>query len=130
MIDMSILLSRLDQLEAKVAKVDHLEAKVDEHKRTINNMQIEIGRLKEKNSKLEEQNQMVLAAAAEKPFINDDVASRDFLPRSCYELKETNPSAESGNYSIDPDGQIGGDSPILVYCDMATGNTSIYYFLA
>ena len=125
---MSILLSRLDQLEAKVAKVDHLEAKVDEHKLTINNMQIEIGQLKEKNSKLEEQNQLVLAAAAEKPFINNDVASRDFLPRSCYELKETNPSAQSGEYSIDPDGQIGGDSPILVYCDMATGKRFICYF--
>jgi len=118
---MGILLSRLDQLEAKVVKVDQLEAKVD-------SLQIEVDQLKKKNSKLEEQNQLVLAAAAEKPFINNDVASRDFLPRSCYELKETNPSAESGNYSIDPDGQIGGDSPILVYCDMATGNASIYYF--
>jgi len=132
MIDMSILLSRLDQLEAKVFKVDQLEAKVaklDQHELKINSLQVEIDQLKEKNSKLEEQNQLVLAAAAaEKPFISDDVASRDFLPRSCYELKETNPSAQSGNYSIDPDGQIGGDSPILVYCDMATGNTSIYYF--
>jgi len=133
MIDMSIFLSRLDQLEAKVIKVDQLEAKVaklDQHELKINSLQVEIDQLKERNSKLEEQNQLVLAAAAEKPFINDDVTSRDFLPRSCYELKETNPSAESGNYSIDPDGQIGGDSPILVYCDMATGNTSIYYFLA
>ena len=49
--------------------------------------------------------------------------SRDFLPRSCFELKATNPSAPCGVYSIDPDGQIvGGDPPIQVYCDMATRN--------
>jgi len=118
---MNILLSRLDQLEAKVIKVDQLETKVD-------SLQIEVDHLMKKNSQLEEQNRLVLAATAEKPFIKDDVASRDFLPRSCFELKETNPSAQSGNYSIDPDGQIGGDSSIQVYCDMATGNTSIYYF--
>ena len=66
---MSILLNRLDQLEAKVATI------------------------------------------------------RDFLPRSCFELKATNPSAPCGVYSIDPDGQmVGGDPPIKVYCDMTTRN--------
>ncbi len=120
MINIDILLSRLDQLEAKVVKVDQLEAKVD-------SLQIEVNQLKKKNSKLEEQSQLVLAAA-EKLSIDDDVTSRDFLPRSCFEIKATNPSAQSGEYSIDPDGQIGGDSPIQVYCDMTTRNSllSIY----
>jgi len=121
---MSILLSRLEQLEAKVVKVDQLEAKVakvDQHELKINTLQIEIDQLKKKNLQLEEQNQKVLAAAAEKPSINDD-KNRDFLPRSCYEIKATNPTAQSGEYSIDPDGQIGGDSPIQVYCDMTTRN--------
>jgi len=124
---MSILLSRLEQLEAKVVKVDQIEAKVakvDQHELKINSMQIEIDRLKKKNSQLEEQNQLFLTAAAEKPPINEDVTSRDFLPRSCYEIKATNPSAQSGEYSIDPDGQIGGDSTIQVYCDMTTRNSS------
>jgi len=128
---MSILLSRLEQLEAKVVKVDQLEtkvAKVDQHELKINSLQIEIDQLKKKNLPLEEQNQLVLSDAAEKHSIKDDVTSRDFLPRSCYEIKATNPSAQSGEYSIDPDGQIGGDSPIQVYCDMTTRNSllSIY----
>ena len=114
---MGVFLSRLDQLETKVVKVDQLEARVD-------SLEIEVEQLKKKNSLLEEQNQLVLAGAAEKPsIINDDVISRDFLPRSCYEIKATNPSALSGNYSIDPDGQIGSDSPIQVYCDMITRNS-------
>ena len=45
---------------------------------------------------------------------------RDFLPRSCYEVKATNPSAQSGLYFIDPDGQINGDDPVQAYCDMDT----------
>jgi len=113
---MSILLSRLDQLETKVVKLD-------EHELKIKSLQIEVDQLKKKNSQLEEKNQMILAGGTEKPSINDDAASRDFLPRSCYEVKATNPSAQSGNYSIDPDGQIGGDSPIEVYCDMTTRNS-------
>ncbi len=116
--DMSLLLSRLDNLEAKVIKVDQHELK-------INSMQIQINQLKKKNSQLEEQNQLLLTAAAEKPSINEDVTSRDFLPRSCYEIKATNPSAQSGEYSIDPDGQIGGDDPFKVYCDVATSNKDL-----
>ncbi len=41
-------------------------------------MQIEIELNKEKNLKVEEQNKLVLAAAAQKTFNNDDLASRDF----------------------------------------------------
>jgi len=33
-----------------------------------------------------------------------------------------NPSAKSGHYFIGLDGQIGGELPIKVYCDMATRN--------
>ena len=49
-----------------------------------------------------------------------------FLPRSCFEVKAKNPSAESGVYSIDPDGQISGSQPIQVYCDMTTRNNSLF----
>jgi len=110
MIDIGILLSRLDQHESR-----------------INSLEIEVDLLKKKNSDLEEKNkQLILAGADEKlSIINDDVTNRDFLPRSCFEIKATNPSAQSGEYSIDPDGQIGGDSPVQVYCDMATRNS--YY---
>lgn len=45
------------------------------------------------------------------------------LARSCFEIKATNPSSQSGVYYIDPDGQIGRDPPIKVNCDMATRNS-------
>jgi len=119
MLDIDVLLNRLDQLEAKNEK--H-EAKLAEHELKINSQQVEIDQLKKKNVDLEEKNhQLTLVGAKE-----GDVTSRDFLPRSCFELKATNPSAQSGVYSIDPDGQIGGDPSIQVYCDMATRNS---YFI-
>ena len=120
MIDVSALLNRIDKLEAKnerhEVKVAELETKVAEHELKINSQQIEIDQLKQKNSDLEESNhQLILVAAKE-----GDVTSRDFLPRSCFEIKSTNPSAQSGVYVIDPDGQINGDPSIQVYCDMTT----------
>ena len=143
MFDNDALLNRLDQLEAKVAELEAKEAeqavkvaeheavaslvkqhelKIESHEVKINSQQEEIDQLKKKNSDLieEKKNQLVQAG--------DDVISRDFLPRSCFELKATNPTAQSGVYSIDPDGQIGADPSILVYCDMATRNYSILSF--
>jgi len=110
MLDMGVLLNRLD----------HLEAKVEQHEVKINSQQIEIDQLKKKNSDLEERNnQLVLAGAKE-----DGVASRSSLtPRTCLQLKTTYPTSSSGKYFIDPDGQNGGDPPIEVYCDMATRNS-------
>ena len=43
--------------------------------------------------------------------------------RSCQEARSADPSLQSGNYYIDPDGTTIGDSPISVYCDMTTGIT-------
>jgi len=114
MIDFGILLSRFDQLEAKVAKVD-------QHESRISSLEIQVDQLMKMNSDLEEKNkQLILAATVEKLSVTDDVTRRDFVPRSCFELKAVNPNAQSGEYFIDPDGQIGGDEPFKVYCDMAT----------
>jgi len=103
-----------------VAKVEQHDAKVAEHELKINSRQTEINQLKTKNADLEEKNLQLILAGAKK----DDVTSRDFLPRSCFEIKATNPTAQSRVYSIDPDGQIGADQPILVYCDMTTRNNN------
>ena len=113
MLDIDVLLNRLDQLEAKNEKN---EAKLAEHELKIISQQVEIDQLKKKNSDLEEKNhQSILAGAKE-----GDVASSNFLPRSCFELKATNPNAQSGIYLIDPDGQIDAEPPIQVHCDMTT----------
>ena len=104
-------------LETKVAEQ---ELKINSHEMKINSQQEEIDQLKKNNSVFieEKKNQLIQAG--------NDVISRDFLPRSCFELKATNPTAQSGVYSIDPDGQIGADHPIQVYCDMTTRNNSLF----
>lgn len=40
---------------------------------------------------------------------------------SCLAIKQSNPGAQDGAYTIDPDGP-GGNAPISVYCDMTTNN--------
>jgi len=51
------------------------------------------------------------------------VLSKSFLmPRSCAEARSADPTLQSGNYYVDPDGTNVGDDPIYVYCDMSTGN--------
>ena len=46
------------------------------------------------------------------------------MPRSCAEARSADPTLQSGNYYVDPDGTNVGDDPIYVYCDMSTGNTT------
>ena len=41
--------------------------------------------------------------------------------RTCKELRQADPSLDSGMYWIDPDGHGVGDDSIYVQCDMATG---------
>ena len=43
------------------------------------------------------------------------------MPRSCAEARSSDPTLQSGNYYVDPDGTNVGDGPIYVYCDMSTG---------
>ena len=43
------------------------------------------------------------------------------MPRSCAEARSADPTLQSGNYYVDPDGTNIGDDPINVYCDMTTG---------
>ena len=45
-------------------------------------------------------------AAAVNVIAANTAGNKNVLPRSCYELKATNPSAQSGLYFIDPDDDI------------------------
>ena len=60
-------------------KVAGLETKVAEQELKINSQQEEIDQLKKKNSELIEEKKNKLIQAG------DDVISRDFLPRSCFD---------------------------------------------
>jgi len=62
---------------------------------------------------LSKQNAVATSSAAD---------GRYYMPRSCYEIKASNPNATTGLYFIDPDGQINGDGSIQVHCDMTTSN--------
>jgi hypothetical protein len=54
---------------------------------------------------------------------------RSGIPRTCRELRASNPSLSSGMQWIDPDGQGIGDDPIYVYCDMSTGKLRRPFYL-
>ena len=43
------------------------------------------------------------------------------FPRTCRELRSSDPTLTSGMHWIDPDGQGVGDDPIYVYCDITKG---------
>ena len=47
------------------------------------------------------------------------------FPRTCRELRASDPTLASGMHWIDPDGQGVGDDPIYVYCDMVKGKLNI-----
>ena len=96
--------------------------------------ELEIGQLKKKNIELEQKLESILTM----PTPDDESSNyglskqnavatssapggRYYMPRSCYEIKASNPNATTGLYFIDPDGQIDGDDAVQVHCDMATG---------
>jgi hypothetical protein len=54
---------------------------------------------------------------------------RSGIPRTCRELRASNPSLASGMQWIDPDGQGIGDDPIYVFCDMSTGKLRRHFHL-
>ena len=90
-------------------------------------LELEVDQLKKKNVELEQKLESVLLTSTAhvsnhltKKNAIETGNSREFLPRSCYELKATKPTAQSGFHFIDPDGQINGDDPVLAYCDMDT----------
>ena len=53
--------------------------------------------------------------------VDDRSALKNAILRTCLEMREADPSLNSGMYWIDPDGQGVGDGAIYVYCDMTSG---------
>jgi len=141
--DIGAILNRLGQLELKASRVDQLEntvqnqqVKMNQLELKVKDQQIEIDQLKKKNVKLENKLESISSATSYPTQLRNknsnivasaSVSGRDFLHRSCYELKATNPSAQSGLYFIDPDGQINGDDPVQAYCDMDTSKLLFIY---
>jgi len=125
-------------LELEGRRLDQLELEVDQLKKNNVELKVEVGQLKKKNVELEQKLESIITTPTDKndskqvrrrnPAVVSD-NGRDFLPRSCYELKATNPSAQSGFYFIDPDGQINGDDPVQAYCDMDTSKLLFIYWL-
>jgi len=105
-----------------------LELEVGQLKKNNIDLALEIVQLKKQDAKLEHKLESIVSTSitnVDGDHLSRQNAvlsskSRDFLPRSCSEIKATNPSAQSGLYFIDPDGQINGDDPVQAYCDMDT----------
>lgn len=55
--------------------------------------------------------------------VDDRSDAKNAILRTCLEIRETDPSLDSGMYWIDPDGQGVGDGAIYVFCDMTSGKT-------
>ena len=90
--------ARLEGLETKVM---HLEEKDLQHELLIKEL------LKERE----------IVSAVDERSVGRSVS----FPRTCRELRASDPTLTSGMHWIDPDGQGVGDDPIFVYCDMAKG---------
>lgn len=121
-----MLLQRLDRLEASLREernlndkfreqLSPLESKVKLLQKELDDNISTIDRLNKKVAKLE-------SVSTGSPSIHDRGTN---IPRSCQELKSTDPTLTTGSYLIDPDGTGVGDSAITVFCDMTTGNQRI-----
>ncbi|XP_046648303.1 uncharacterized protein LOC124338251 [Daphnia pulicaria] len=98
-------------LESKLTRLEELmEQKDRQH-----------GILEEKVLRLE------LELLATKERETNQLATKNVMYRTCSEAHAADSSLTMGNYWIDPDGQGVGDDPIFVYCDMATGKTTILH---
>ena len=102
-------------------KVTRLEAKVQEQETILNFL-------------LKATDELPISPAGSKSIENYrqnviQSSGKSGIPRTCLELRVTNPSLASGMQFIDPDGQGNGDDPIYVYCDMATGKLRRHFHL-
>jgi hypothetical protein len=103
--------------------VTRLEAKVQEQETTLNF-------LLEANDELQisPSGSRLISANYRQNVIQSN--GRSGIPRTCRELRATNPSLASGMQWIDPDGQGIGDDPIYVFCDMSTGKIASFSFIS
>ena len=113
--------ARLEELELKVTHLEDLKSKVI--------------RLEEKDLQQELLIKELLKEREVLTAIGERSVGRSVsFPRTCRELRASDPTLTSGMHWIDPDGQGVGDDPIYVYCNMATGKfvvkTYCYYMLS
>lgn len=86
-------------------------------------MQSDVNQLK---AKLNQQEYFETSLQNNRPSPTAGKPGKSSTPRTCLELRSTNPVLSSGIHWIDPDGD-GGDSPITVYCNMTTGVTLLNF---
>jgi hypothetical protein len=147
----SLLENRLTKLESKFYQMEEKNIQLDAKNIRLEEKNI---RLEEKVTELEGRNAQLEIKVQEQETIlisllvptNQSESSPKFnlnnrqsviqstgkmsgTPRTCRELRMSNPSLPSGMQWIDPDGQGVGDDPIYVYCDMTSGIIKILFHL-
>ncbi|XP_046654988.1 collagen alpha-1(III) chain-like [Daphnia pulicaria] len=117
----------VEKLESKVIqledKVIGLEVQLKENNEIKETLQSDVNQLK---AKLNQQEYFETSLQNNRPSPTAGKPGKSSTPRTCLELRSTNPVLSSGIHWIDPDGD-GGDSPITVYCNMTTGSTVILH---
>jgi hypothetical protein len=103
-------------------KVTRLEAKVQEQETILNFL------LQANDEPISPTGSKSIASNYRQNVIQS--SGKSGIPRTCRELRASNPSLASGMQWIDPDGQGIGDDPIYVYCDMSTGKIASFSFIS
>ncbi|XP_046459494.1 uncharacterized protein LOC124205942 [Daphnia pulex] len=111
-----LLVNKVNELEEKVKQ---LEAQLEQHNEIKQDLKLKVTQLEAKNVQLEYK--------VRKQETTITSGGKSGIMRTCQELHDTDPSLPSGMYSIDPDGDGVGNSPIYVYCNMTSGSTVILH---
>ena len=102
------------------------DARLEELQSTVTQLKSKVTRLEEKDLQQELQiNEMLKEREIGSSIRERSVGRSVSFPRTCRELRASDPTLTSGMHWIDPDGQGIGDDPIYVYCDMTKGTKFI-----
>ena len=103
-------------MQRQEIRLKQQEARIQEQQRTIEEQKVSF-EAKQKEINFMQQTVRSLV----KRLMPDAETRANAIPKTCEEIRASDPSSPSGDYWIDPDGMGAGDDPILVYCDMFDG---------
>ncbi len=108
-------------MATKDAQIEALEQKVQEQEFELIQLKATVQQQESLLADLQKDRQINSQSISSSSFeVKEQSAAirKSIFPRTCRELRATDPSLSSGMHWIDPDGQGVGDDPIYVYCDI------------
>ena len=114
----------IDQQSELVKRSHHQDESIQKLKWKVvkqeNENKIQRTEIRELKKSLEVLNNRILQLENSK-FNGKVVEVKAAVLRTCEEIRRSEPTSPSGKYLIDPNGNMFGDPPITVYCNMTTG---------